>query len=77
MLLIKADTIFSQIIKLSPSTSIAYYYRGTIARFKESNPEEGKALPCFEKFVEVIGSNVDEIVKNKRQLAEIYVYFGN
>ena len=76
MLLIKADTIFSQIIKLSPSTSIAYYYRGKIARFKELNPEEGKALPFFEKFVEVIGSNVDEIVKNKRQLAEIYVYFG-
>ena len=78
-LLVKADSAFSYLIQRSPSTHVAWQFRGRINRqLDDANDSKGLALSYYEKYVDIITvTKPDLAVKNAAGLIEAYTYLGS
>ena len=78
-LLVKADSTFSYLINRSPTTFVAWQFRGRINRqLDDTNDSKGLAVPYYEKYVELITITKPELAaKNASGLVEAYIYLGS
>ena len=78
-LLVKADSAFSYLIQRSPSTHVAWQFRGRINRqLDDANDSKGLAVSYYEKYVDIITvTKPDLAVKNATGLIEAYTYLGS
>lgn len=78
-LLVKADSTFSYLINRSPTTYVAWQFRGRINRqLDDTSDSKGLAVPYYEKYVEIITVTKPELaVKNSNGLIEAYTYLGS
>ncbi|SKB36423.1 tetratricopeptide repeat protein [Daejeonella lutea] len=59
-ILARADTAFSRVIKLSPSTADAYLYRARVRRLlDDATQPEGLMVPDYEKYIELVTGKPD------------------
>lgn len=74
---VKADTMFSRILILQPSSFMANLFKARCINFQKLDPDQSKGLakPYYERFTQlVIGDNIE---KYKKQLTEAYGYLGS
>lgn len=71
---VKADTAFSKVTLLSPTSHVGYLWRGRCNSSIDSTGTKGLAEPFYTKCVEL--ALVDP-VKNKKDLIEAYDYLGS
>lgn len=78
-LLVKADSAFSYLIQRSPTTHVAWQFRGRINRqLDDANDSKGLGLPYYEKYVDILTvTKPDLAVKNAAGLIEAYTYLGS
>ena len=78
-LLVKADSAFSYLIQRSPTTHVAWQFRGRINRqLDDANDSKGLAVSYYEKYVDIITvTKPDLAVKNAAGLIEAYTYLGS
>ena len=78
-LLVKADSAFSYLIQRSPTTHVAWQFRGRIKRqLDDANDSKGLGLPYYEKYVDILTvTKPDLAVKNAAGLIEAYTYLGS
>lgn len=78
-LLVKADSSFSYLTKIAPTTQIAWQYRGRINRLLDDGEDsKGLAVPYFEKYVEIVTVTKPELAeKSVKNLVEAYLYLGS
>ncbi|MES2565707.1 MAG: hypothetical protein V4565_02505 [Bacteroidota bacterium] len=72
---IKADTCFSKLAQLSPSYSIAYFWRGKANVQQDLKDDKGLAKPHYEKAVSLV--KPEEKAGVKQNLIEAYLYLGS
>ena len=78
-LLVKADSAFSYLVQRSPTTQIAWQYRGRINRLMDDeNDSQGLAVPFYERFVTLVTVDKPELAaKSTVGLIEAYNYLGS
>lgn len=72
---IKADTCFSKLSQLSPTYSIAHFWRGKANVQQDLKDDKGLAKPHYEKAVSLV--KPEEKVSVKYNLIEAYLYLGS
>lgn len=70
---VKADSAFSQLIRLQPNLPHGYLWRARCNIEFDRDSKKGLANPFYEKFIEKAGA---EIEKNKKDLIDAYEYLG-
>ena len=78
-LLVKADSAFSYLLQRSPTTQIAWQYRGRINRLlDDENDSQGLAVSFYERYVNLVTVEKPELAeKNSGGLIEAYNYLGS
>lgn len=69
---LNADTAFAEFITRNPTSPDGYYWRAQ-TNLKMGKPEEFRAFPFYQKYIEVAGKDAQ---KYKRNLVEAYIYLG-
>lgn len=72
---VKADTCFSKLSQLSPTYSIAYFWRGKANVQQDLKDEKGLAKPHYEKAISLV--KPEEKASVKSNLIEAYLYLGS
>ncbi|MDF2449171.1 MAG: hypothetical protein K0R26_1675 [Bacteroidota bacterium] len=72
---VKADTCFSKLSQLSPSYSIAHFWRGKANVQQDLKDEKGLAKPHYEKAISLV--KPEEKASVKQNLIEAYLYLGS
>jgi tetratricopeptide (TPR) repeat protein len=68
-----ADSAFTRLTELQPKSSLGYLYAARARAQYDSAGDAGVAVPMYEKYLEVIG---DDIEKNKKDVIDAYDYLG-
>lgn len=71
----KADTAYAKAAALQPDAAIVYLKRAQANSRMDPDSKNGLAKPFYETYISKI--KPEEVEKNKRQLAESYVYLGS
>ncbi len=72
---VKADTCFSKLTQLSPTYSIAHFWRGKANVQQDLKDEKGLAKPHYEKAITLV--KPEEKASVKSNLIEAYLYLGS
>ena len=72
---VKADTCFSKLAQLSPTYSIAHFWRGKANVQQDLKDEQGLAKPHYEKAITLV--KPEEKAGIKSNLIEAYLYLGS
>ena len=72
---IKADTCFSKLSQLSPTYSIAYFWRGKANVQQDLKDDKGLAKPHYEKAISLV--KPEEKTSVKSNIIEAYLYLGS
>lgn len=72
---IKADTCFSKLAQLSPTYSIAYFWRGKANVQQDLKDDKGLAKPFYEKAISLV--KPEEKTSVKSNIIEAYLYLGS
>jgi Tfp pilus assembly protein PilF len=77
-ILVKADTAFSNVLKVVPATAKAWLYRAKISRLMDEKAAlEGAMMPFYEKVVEVLEAKGTAVTDDdKKDLVESYNNLG-
>jgi tetratricopeptide (TPR) repeat protein len=71
---VKSDTIFSQLIRTKPDEPIGYKWKAFSNQALDKDSKNGKAMPHFEKFIEV--ATAKDVTKYKNDIIRGYTYLG-
>lgn len=71
--LVKADTAFSNLVKLQPTMVIGHFWKARTLAAEDPESTQGLAKPSFEKVIEIGTPTPD---KNKNELIEANSYLG-
>jgi len=71
--LVKADTAFSNLIRLQPTKLIGYFWKARTLAAQDPESTQGLAKPSFEKVIEIGTPTPD---KNRNELIEANSYLG-
>jgi tetratricopeptide (TPR) repeat protein len=69
----KADSTFTQITELAPTSFLGYFWRARTNSMIDPEASEGLAKPYYEKVIEVL---LDQSDRYKKELIESYKYLG-
>jgi tetratricopeptide (TPR) repeat protein len=72
----KADSTFAAMISQKEDLHIGWAWRGRSNAKMDPGNKEGKALPYYQKVLEIIGDNADAIAKFKQDYIEAHRYIG-
>jgi tetratricopeptide (TPR) repeat protein len=74
---VKADTIYSQLLKLQPESLLANLFKARCIGLQKIDPDQSKGLakPYYERFTLLITPETQE--KFKKQIVEAYGYLGS
>ncbi|MBC7694387.1 MAG: tetratricopeptide repeat protein [Burkholderiales bacterium] len=72
---VKADTCFSKLSQVSPTYSIAYFWRGKANVQQDLKDEKGLAKPHYEKAISLV--KPEEKASVKSNIIEAYLYLGS
>ncbi|MDX2189122.1 MAG: tetratricopeptide repeat protein [Bacteroidota bacterium] len=71
---VNADTVFNQIIKAKPEEMLGYKWRALANESMDKNYKSGKAVPHFQKFIEM--AIAKDPAKYKSDIIRGYTYMG-
>jgi len=75
MAFLKADSCFSELIKLKPNYVGGFLWKGRSLAYMEQNPTDGLAKTSYEQAATILESM--DLAKNKKSLIECYRYLGS
>ncbi|MCC6690710.1 MAG: tetratricopeptide repeat protein [Bacteroidia bacterium] len=70
---VKADTSFSQLIRMQPNLPYGYLWRARCNAQFDPDSKKGMAAPHYEKYIVQASADME---KNKRDIIEAYEYLG-